>query len=187
MSMIAVKDEKEENLPDADLKAVILHDDSDFAGRATALLERAAARAGEGTKWDVKSWHWDVLKQPALAAVTLTVAADADLILFALGEVHLPPPEVWDWLERWAANRRHADAAVMLLGPEGNASRRLRNKLERFAKRRGVAFLGGRKTEDDKAANSIIPLRPRRETLVAPTVPSFVEPLTAPSHWGIND
>lgn len=176
-----------EGFPDAALKAVVLYDGAGLAARATALLERSAARAGDDMKWDVKSWPMDVLKQPSLAAVTLAVAADADLILLALDEVHPPPPEVWNWLDRWGASRRHPDAAVMSLGLAGRIGQRWRGKLARFAKQRGLAFLGGRKMESENGPTAVLRRHPRRRPMGAPALPGFVELLPVASHWGIND
>lgn len=177
----------EESFSNAALKAVILYDELVFAGQATALLERAAVRAGDDAQWDVKSWHLDVVRQPSLAAVTLAVAANADVILFAPGETHAPPPALRDWMERWAANRRHADAAVMLLGPEGKTARRWRNELEHFARRHGLTFLNGPQAVVDANPDSLVhlqwPRKPEAPTALSP----FMEPLPAPGHWGIND
>ena len=95
-----------EILPDAFFKAVIIYDDFDAATRATVLLERVAARAGEAIKWDIKPWRRDVLKQPTLAALTVAVAANADLIVLALNHTPVPPAELLDWLKNWAEHRR---------------------------------------------------------------------------------
>ena len=66
-------------------------------------------------KWDIKPWRFDVLKQPALAALTVAVAANADLIVLALNRIHSPPAELLDWLKNWAEHRRIKDAAVLAL------------------------------------------------------------------------
>ena len=96
-------------------------------------------------KCDLKLWRLEALGQPAQAAVCMAVAANANLVVLAL---HGEPPsleELLDWLEDWAANRRIEDAAVTVLGPEADTTVVLRNALERFAWRRGLAFLGRRK------------------------------------------
>ena len=87
----------------------------DSATRATALLERVARRTDEAIKWDIKPWRGDVLKQPTLAALTVAVAANADLIVLALNQPHPPPAELPDWLKSWAKHRRIKDAAVLAL------------------------------------------------------------------------
>ena len=44
----------------------------------------------QAVKWDIKPWRCDVLKQPALAALTVAVAANADLIVLALDRIPSP-------------------------------------------------------------------------------------------------
>ena len=104
------------------LKAAVIYDDFDFAARAAALLERAAIRADEAMKWDIKPWRLNVLKQPSLADAALSETIGADLILVALCKTHLLPDELKDWLEDWTMKRQVEDAAMMLFCPEENAS-----------------------------------------------------------------
>jgi hypothetical protein len=104
------------------LKAVIIYDDFDSAAHTTALLERVARRADEAIKWDLKPWRLEVLKQPTLAALTVAVAANADLIVLALNHPHPPPAELRDWLTSWAKHRRTEDAAVVALCPPQKTS-----------------------------------------------------------------
>jgi hypothetical protein len=184
MSRIALK---EEHFPETALKAVILYDDSVLAERAAASLERAAARAGEGLRWDVKSWHLEAVTEPSLAAVTLAVAAGADVILFAVGETPAPPAELLDWMERWAAYRRHADAALMLFSLNNQTSGRWRSELERFAVRYGLTFLDEQHLRSNPDGEAIVPLSEYREPMPLPIPISPMEPLPAPAHWGIND
>ena len=151
MKTNAVK--REEDSPDPAFKAVIIYDDIGHAARAAALLERVAVGADEALKCDVKLWRLDALWQPTLAAITNAVAADANLIMFALGGIHAPPAELLNWLERWSANRRIKDVAVTLLGAEETAATPLWNELERFARRRGLAFFGAREAWDDQTVS----------------------------------
>lgn len=183
MSTMAVQ---KESFPEAALKAVVLYEGADLAARAITLLERSAARAGEDLKWDVQPWPIDALKQPSFADVTLPHAADADLILFVLGEIY-PPPEIWGWLERWAASRRQPDAALMSLGLAGTAGQRWRTRLALFAKQRGLALLGGHNMDDENGPVAVLRLRPRRKPMATPVLPPLMEPFPVPSHWGIND
>jgi hypothetical protein len=176
---IAVK--SPDDIFDGALKVVILYDDIGHAAHATALLERVGAHANKAMKWDVKSWRLDALKQPALAAVTNLVAADADLILLALSKTCSPPAELLEWLELWSANRQIEDAALAVLGPEVETATPLLDELKRFARRRGLAFLGADELWDDKVSAPAI--HPQRH--LGPS--SLVELTPTPAHWGIND
>ena len=103
MTAIAIRNNR---LSDPVLKAVIIYDDFDSATGAIGLLERVAARADEAVKWDFKPWRFDVLKQPTLAALTVAVAANADLVVLALNRFHSTSAELLDWLKHWAEHRR---------------------------------------------------------------------------------
>ncbi|MBU6409130.1 MAG: hypothetical protein KGR98_01965 [Verrucomicrobia bacterium] len=172
------------------LKALILHDDAGLAAHATEFLERAVARAGNGTRWEVNAWRLDSLQQSAPAANVLSSSSDADLILFAVGSPHLSA-EWRTWLRQWSANRRGEDAAVMLLGPGGTATAPLRTELEQFSKECGLAFLGAHHHEGSVATASTT------DSMTAPMVPQLQtpalkpawieEPLLPARDWGINE
>jgi hypothetical protein len=186
MSAIAVHDK---GLSDTVLKAVIIYDDFDSATRATALLERATVRADEAMKWDIKPWRFDVLKQPTLAALTVAVAANADLIVLALRQIHSPPAELLDWLESWAGHRRIEDAAVLVLRlDESRMPSRFWNEIKAFAESQGLAFLGGHHVGN---VGNLAPFAHRvqqwKQIAVPAPPPSFAERLPAPHHWGINE
>jgi hypothetical protein len=173
MNTIAV--EEDESSVNAAFKAVIIYDDISYAARAAAALERAAAGADPGMKCDLKIWRLEALRQPTQAAICLAVAADANLVLFALNERHPPRKTLLNWLKDWAANRKIKDAAVTLLGPLAAAATPLRNEIEYFARRHGLAFLGADETWEEGAAAVDFGPQPALETA----------PVT--SHWGIND
>jgi hypothetical protein len=132
------------------LKAVIIYDDFDSATRAMALLERVAVHPDVATKWDIKPWRFDVLKKPALAALTVAVAANADLIVLALKCVRSTPNELLGWLKKWAEYRRVEDAALLAL-PSGDAEAPSVpwNELRGFAEEHGLIFLDNDNVGDD--------------------------------------
>lgn len=185
MKTIAV--ENEENFSSPVFKAVIIYDDVGHAARATALLERVADRTDGAMKCDVKLWRLDALWQPTLAAITNAVAADANLILFALNGDHPPQADVLNWLERWSAHRTNKDVAIALFGAEADDSALLANELERFAQRRGLAFFGARQAWENEAYVPGFFLRPHWAAPGGPEPAAFAESLPAESHWGIND
>jgi hypothetical protein len=182
---------EEKSLFEMTLKAAVIYDDFDFAARAAALLERAAIRADEAMKWDVKPWRLDGLKPSSLTSAALGETADADLIVVALCQTHSPPDELRSWLERWAMKRQTVDAAVMVLCPEENAaSTPLWRELKEFAERHGLPFLGSRILRDEGDSMDFVhglwqqkqPPQP-----VVPTLELFAESSRPPRHWGINE
>lgn len=182
MSAIVVHD-----LSGAVLKAVIIYDDFDSATRATALLERVALGTDEAVKWDIKPWKLDVLKQPALAALTVAVAAHADLVVLALGRMHSASAELLNWLRDWAAHRRIEDAALLAL-PVGDTEMPSNswNALKTFAEEQSLIFLS--QPDAGKDENSA-PLGHRWQRQLAALGPErvFAGKLPPPLHWGINE
>ena len=178
-----------ENLPGAILKAVIIYDDFDSATHATALLERVARRVDEAIKWDLKPWKSDVLKQPTLAALTVAVAANADLIVLALNHAHPPPPELPDWLKNWAAHRRIKDAAVVALytGTSRSQSKSL-NEIKTLVEVHDLTFMDGHHVwKKNSPAPSVHRLQQRKQLVPPVPRPSFAEQLPVPHHWGTNE
>ena len=174
-----------ENLFDTTLKAVMIYDDLNFAAHAAATLERVAGHADQALKWDVKPWRLDVLRQLSLAGIAEAEAVDADLIVFALSETHFPPDVLLNWLEHWAARRKIEDAAVMLLHPARDAAPApLASRLQRFAKARGLTFMGGHEVWPDEPSGVLLR---QQQTFAVPDFPPVSEYPQSPDHWGLND
>ncbi len=188
MNATAVQDER---LFEMTLKAIVIYDDFDFATRAAALLERAALRAREAVKWDVKPWRLDVLKQSSLAGTAGAEAADADLIVLALGRIHSPPVELTAWLERWESHRQIKDSAVMMLSPgEPATPTPLWHELKQFAGRHGLAFLSSHAVRESADSMQFVHRLWQRRQPDAPVFGLPAEPphpLRPPRHWGINE
>ncbi len=173
-----------ETLPGAILKAVIIYDDFDSATHATALLERVALRVDQTIKWDIKPWRGDVLKQPTLAALTVAVAANADLIVLALNHLRPPPLGLLDWLKSWAKHRRIKDAAVLALhtGTRQSPSNSW-NEIKALVEAHGLTFLGGHHVWHNHSSAPFVHRLQQRKQLVAPASrPPFAEGLPVPHH-----
>lgn len=172
---------QKEVLPDTVLKAVIIYDDFDAAADATALLERVALRAGEAIQWDIKPWRCDVLKQPSLAALTIAVAANADLIVLALRRTHFPPAELLDWLKNWGQHRRIKDAAVLTLhaDTDGQLSTAW-NEIKALMESYQLTFLGSHRLAAHRnSAPPVNRLQPRKR-------PATPFSLPAQQPWAVN-
>ena len=167
------------------LRAVIIYDEFDSAAHATALLERAALRTGETIKWDIKPWKCDVLQQPTLAALTIAVAANADLIVLALHRSHFPPTGLLDWLKNWAQHRRIEDAAVLTLHADaGSHQSNTWNEIKAFVERQHLTFLGSHKiSTHTNSASTVFHRLHQHKQLAAPSpLASVGERLPAPKH-----
>ena len=169
------------------LKAVIIYDDFDSAAHATGLLERVGMRANEAIKWDIKPWRCDVLKQPTLAALTIAVAAHADLIVLALQRIHVPPPELLEWLRHWAKHRRIEDAAVLSLQAESGAHPATAwNEIKTFLEKQHLTFLGNHRVAPHNRSSSFIHRLQPHKPPVAPAL-SRAQRLSIPQPQEIND
>lgn len=166
------------------LKAVIIYDEFDSATRATALLERAATLAAEATRWDIKPWRLEVLKQPALAALTVAVAANADLIVLAMKQPQSMPAELLAWLKNWAQHRRVEDAALLALPSGENAAPW--NELRTFAEQGGLIYLDKDNAEEGGNTARFGDRQQKRSAALAPAR-ILAGRLPLPSRWGINE
>jgi hypothetical protein len=171
------------------LKAVIIYDEFDSAAHATVLLERVAHRAGAGVKLDIKPWRCDVLKQPALAALTVAVAAHADLIVLALDRVPSPATELLNWLKNWAEHRQVQDAAVLALGRGKSHSQSIFwDKIREFTAAHDLTLLGNHNIRNSRRSTPLVHRWAQRKPMDVPTSqPALAERLPVPHHWGINE
>ena len=171
------------------LKAVILYDDFDSAAHAMALLERVAHRTDAGVKLDIKPWRCDVLRQPALAALTVAVAANADLIVFALNRIPSPTTELLDWLKNWAAHRRVKDAAVLALGTvKSHSQSKFWDEIKAFTAAHDLTLLGNHIVRNSRHSAPSVHRWQQRKPMDAPAArPAFTERRPVPHPWGINE
>jgi len=118
----------------------------------------------------------------------VAVAANADLIVLALGSKDSTRAELLNWLKNWAENRRIADAALLALPsgefPTPSASW---DELAAFAEAQGLMFLdpngvghdGNRTPHDGRSRKRSVTARPAQM--------ADADRLPLPSHWGINE
>jgi len=141
MNATAIRDE---NVFDATMNAVIIYDEFDYAAKANAMLERAAHRTDETTRWGVRLWRVDVLKLPPAAEAALAEAVEAHLIMLAVRQVQSLLPWLMDWLERWATRRQIQEAALAVWGGGKSADTRLARatpELSQFAGHHGLSLI----------------------------------------------
>lgn len=173
------------------MNAIILYDEFDCATKANAMLARAARRADETTRWNVKPWRVNLLTLTGMADEALVEATDAHVIVFAVRSQAGLPPWLLDWLEQWAGCRQVQEAALAVFGG-GNAntlSAPAIPELSHFAERHGLSFIFDDvvPTEDESAV--FTRKLHEREVSMTPT-PGHI--LDEPNYdqcrdWGINE
>ncbi len=125
------------------MNVMIIYDDRARAVQAKIMLERATHRADETLSWNVKPWRLDMLMLPSLATRAIMEAAEAHLIVLALGSRQAVVSELLDWLERWAASRQVQETALALWdgGNGAGLSLTATPELSQFAQRHGLSLI----------------------------------------------
>jgi hydrogenase maturation factor HypF (carbamoyltransferase family) len=188
MNATAIRDE---NVFDATMNAVIIYDEFDYAAKAKAMLERAAHRTDETTRWGVRLWRVDVLKLPPAAEAALAEAVEAHLIMLAVRQVQSLLPWLMDWLERWAMRRQIQEAALAVWGG-GSADTRLARaspELSQFAMHHGLSLIfDDNMLVEDKSLMVASDLH-KREVSLPPTFQHISEQPERDyyQHWGLNE
>ena len=161
---------------------IIIYDDFASATEANAILERAFQRAGEIGGWNVKPWRLDLLNQPSIAAEALKDTEDAHLIVFALRPGRPCPAWLFEWLEKWAAQRRfgHAALAVFIRSNSQAPATPMVPELPRFAERHGLNFIFDNVTAGSRSISG-------RDVSMVPAVEQMENEESAHKHWGINE
>jgi hypothetical protein len=187
MSATAIRDE---NGLDATMNAVVLYDTFDFAGKANAMLERAAHWTDETTHWSVKPWRVDMLKLPPTAEAALAEAAEAHLMMLEQPQVQSLLPWLVDWLERWAAGRQVQDAALAVWDGGNAASRSARAapELSQFAGRHGLSLIFNDNALVEYKSSIFASDLHEREVALAPTLRHILEQSERGyQHWDLNE
>lgn len=188
MKATAIRDK---NAFDAITNAVIIYDTVAFAGKAKAMLERAAHRTGEIMRWNVKPWRVDMLRLPPASEAALAEAAEAHLIVLAVRQVQSLLPWLVDWLERWATCRRVREAALAVWdgGNADTRSARATPELSQFVGRHGLSLIFADNALIEDTSPMFAGDLNKREVSLTPTLQHILERPVRDSyrHWGINE
>ena len=179
------------NESDTTLNAVIIYDTFDLAANAKTIMERAAHRTDENTRWKVKPWRVDMLRMQSLAQAALVEAADAHLILLAVHKVQSLLPWFLDWLDRWARSRQVLAAGLAVWdrgNPESRSARSI-PELSLFAERHGLSLVyDDSPLVEDSSSKFESELR-KREVYLTPTLRHILGRTVSDGyqHWGLNE
>lgn len=125
------------------MKAAIICDDSVFAAKASATLQRVGDRPDVDVDWTIANWPMSALSRADTAEKAILETADTHLIVIASGQVHSLSPHLRRWLERWATVRQVEDAAVAVMDDGNNTelSNGVSRELELLAQKHGLVFI----------------------------------------------
>lgn len=173
------------------MKALIIYDDFAAAAKANAMLLGASAWAEEGLRWDVHPWRMKMLRSSPAADVALAEAADAHLVVFAVGRAHSLPAEMIAWLHQWALRRQVPDAALAVFDnrQSGGLASQAMPELTEFARQHSLSLIvepGAAAVKDSAALASDPQERAAAQTAILPGILEL-PPQASHHHWGINE
>jgi len=185
---------REENAFDATMNEVIIYDKFDLAAKVNVMLEGAAHRMGETTRWRVKPWRVEMLKLPPAAEAALAEAVEAHLIMLAVRQIQSLLPWLVDWLERWATCRQVQEAALAVWDGENAATRSARAapELSQFAGRHGLSLIFDDNALVEGKSSMFASDLHKREVSSTPTLQHILEQPARDDdqhwgHWGLNE
>jgi hypothetical protein len=132
------------------MNAIILYDSLTLASKATAMLRRAAANAGQEANWNLISWRTESLRSQSFSELALDEAIDSHLIVCAW--LNFRPFHQWieDWLEQWTVRREYEESAIAMLGEGHDIScGSAEIALSRFSELHGVSLIVGKREIPD--------------------------------------
>ncbi len=175
----------------AAMNAMIIYKEHGSAERANGLLHRAPDWVDATTRWTVKLWRLDMLNWPPLAQDAQRDAAEAHLIVLALGCCAELPAGLLNRLEAWARRRwvENAAVAVFYAGSSDALSATATPKLSEFVRRHGLSLIcGNADPAEDERAELWADLH-EREVAQTVTLAHILEQVPSGhyQHWGISE
>jgi hypothetical protein len=171
------------------MKALIIYDDR--TAKTSTMLHRAADNSDRIVRWNISSWHMEMLKRSSSASQALMEAADTHLIVIVLRSAEKLPDWLMGWLEQWAKGRLTFDAALALIC-EGEADILLapaKSDLSLFAKRHNLSFISGDGDEAEDRPEFLIRSLFEREMTLSPALFRIADVPMRDSYrvWDINE
>ena len=100
-------------------KVVLVYQDFEMGIRGKQFFNLIAKEAGMEREAQLTVWRFDFIWSESMAAELSLLAAEADVIIVAIRDLHCVPPQVRHWLERWTQGRKVPNGAlVAVFDPE---------------------------------------------------------------------
>lgn len=97
----------------------VIYEDSAARNEAIQLCARLMRAFEQELEFDFTWWRFKFLLDPEIAQLAAAAAAGADLILVAVHRAESFPLEVESWFERWPAQRKLSEGALVLIHSAG--------------------------------------------------------------------
>lgn len=125
------------------VKVTVLHEDLPMALQARALFDCVLPHLGSGARLDLDFWRFEALRDPALRNHSTNAAQDCGIVVFAISNRKILPPEVEEWISEWLRCRSNPSGAfVVLLATENDSKEKppIFHQLYRTAEEIGAEF-----------------------------------------------
>lgn len=169
-------------------EVAVVYDDIASRVRAMHLSESLANRFEGDLDFNFTWWNIRFLKDPQISNLAEEAAAEADLVLFSIGEAAEPAPALKAWIRRWLARRQSDEGALAVLLDQTIATKDhitpLESYLRKVADGGHMDFLPRMMpVEPDMGPDS-----PNRKASVSDnSVRKSFGVAHQNSHWGINE
>lgn len=134
-----------EHLPDLarPISCVGLFDDSSAKAQAIEIHSRVFNILRAEFQFECDWWSFEQLGQARLADEAATIAARADMVLFAVANADDLPRKIKLWIEMWLAKRTSQDGALIAIAGVANTPKSatgVQTYLEKIAREVGLAY-----------------------------------------------
>jgi len=166
----------------------LAYDTAETAQSARNLVDHVAAQLKSELSVHTKLWRFDPGSFSS-AVTEAQEAADADVMIVALGASNLLPKGLLRWLNEWAKNRHIETAAlgVLITGARAQDAAPAVAQLRQLALRYGLDFIYHADASEADNMTSIVLSPPRTQRWTRPAREYTYHPDVPISEWGIND
>ncbi|HEY3915450.1 MAG TPA: hypothetical protein VGN61_13255 [Verrucomicrobiae bacterium] len=167
----------------------LAYDTAETAQSARGLVKNVVAQLKSELAVHTKLWRFDPGSVPAAVTEAQTEAADADVMIVALGASNLLPKGLLRWLNEWAKNRHIETAAlgVLITGARAQDAAPAVAQLRQLALRFGLDFIYHADASEADNLTAIVLSPPRTQRWTWPAREHTYHPDVPISEWGIND
>ncbi len=167
------------------VETLVICDHYESECRARAFLDKVAATAGEGIRFNLTYWRLEGLSDPSENIGVFGNVWCPTVLMLALrtgGEV---PKSLFQWVEYWAECRAGGYSALVGLG---NLNTAAVEQLQQVAGRRGIALSCEQSNQAALGCQSFIAGLKGREQVLMPILQKTLDDSPSGySHWGLNE
>lgn len=126
---------------DPSMNVLIIYDSLPLLMRAKALIKNAIEKTGLKIRLKTRSWRLGPLELFSPNQGITSDAPEAHLIVFGCEDVNSFLPEIENWLEQWALQRKTKDVALAVISENQRTLSFISRRVSQFAEQQGLDFL----------------------------------------------